>query len=68
MKLACVADETKPRYRTILGFSFVCNAGYMKSILKKWRELIGIRRGDTSFRYQVGGFFMIHRQLEHVNA
>lgn len=25
-------------------------------------------RGDTSFRYQVGGFFMIHRQLEQVNA
>ena len=26
--LACVADETKPWYRTIPGFSFVCNAGY----------------------------------------
>ena len=29
--VACVADETKPRYRTIPGFSFVCNAGYFNS-------------------------------------
>ena len=29
--VACVADETKPRYNPIPGFSFVCNAGYFNS-------------------------------------
>ena len=29
--VACVADETKPRYSPIPGFSFVCNAGYFNS-------------------------------------
>lgn len=40
-----------------------------KKIFKKnGTELIKIRRGDTDFRYQVDGSFMIRRQLEHVNA
>ena len=30
--LACVADETKPRYSPIPGFSFVCNAGYITPV------------------------------------